>query len=73
MIGAKLTRFLFSYGATPQTTTGISPEELLMGWQLRSKLDLLHPIPAGKVCGKQKEQSALHDQGSKERLINVGT
>ena len=46
---AKLARFLFSYRATPQTTTGISPGELLMGRRLRSKLDLLHPDLSEKV------------------------
>ena len=39
----RLLHFLFKYRITPQSTTGISPAELLMGRRLRSYLDLLHP------------------------------
>ena len=42
-IHVKLSRFLFSYRITPQTTTGHSPAELLMGRRLRSRFDLSHP------------------------------
>ena len=38
-----LTQFLFRYRVTPQTTTGLSPAQLLMGRRLRSTMDLLHP------------------------------
>ena len=37
----KLSRFLFAYRNTPQTTTGVSPAELLLGHRLRSSSDLL--------------------------------
>ena len=33
----KISHFLFSYRITPQTTTGISPAELLLGRALRSR------------------------------------
>ena len=56
---ARLARFLFSYRATPQTTIGVSPAELMMGRRLRSKLDLLHPDLARKVKDKQTLQKAL--------------
>jgi len=39
----KLSRFLFKYHIAPHSTTGVAPCELLMGHQLRSRLDLLHP------------------------------
>jgi len=39
----KLSSFLFKYCITPHSTTGVAPRELLMGYQLRSRLDLLHP------------------------------
>ena len=32
----KLARFLFIYRITPQSTTGVSPAELLMGSRLKS-------------------------------------
>ena len=39
----RISKFLFKYRITPQTTTGLSPAELLMGRKLRTHLDLLHP------------------------------
>ena len=38
----KLSHFLFHYRLTPQTTTGQSPTELLLGRRIKSRLDLLH-------------------------------
>ena len=55
---ARLARFLFSYRATSQTMTEVSPAELMMGHRLRSKLDLLHPDLASKVKDKQTLQKA---------------
>ena len=43
IIQEKLSCFLFSCHITPQTTTGMSPAELLMGRTLRSHLHLLKP------------------------------
>ena len=40
-IRSRLARTLFSYRLTPQTMTGISPRELLLGRHPRSRLDLL--------------------------------
>ena len=36
-------RFLLNYRTTPQGTTGIPPAQLLMGRQLRTRLDLVIP------------------------------
>ena len=49
----RLARFLLKYRVTPQTTTGVSPSELLMGRRLRTSLDLLHPDTSCKVSEKQ--------------------
>jgi len=38
-----------SYCLTPQSTTGVSPAELLLGRQLRSRLDLLKPNKTDRV------------------------
>ena len=38
-LAQKLVRFLFSYRITPQSTTGVSPSELLMNRKLRSVLN----------------------------------
>ena len=38
-----LSKFLFQYRITPHATTGETPSKLLMGRQLRSQLNLVHP------------------------------
>ena len=40
---SQIAKVLFSYQITPQTTTGVSPSQLLLGRQPRSRLDLLIP------------------------------
>ena len=49
----RIARFLFTYRITPQSTTQMSPAELLMGRRLRSRLDLLKPNLAQRVEKKQ--------------------
>lgn len=55
-ISTKVSRVLFSYRITPQSTTGLSPAELLQGRRLRSTLDLVHPDLRTKVERKQNSQ-----------------
>ena len=50
----RLSKFLFRYRVTPQTTTGLSPAQLLMGRRLRTHLDLLHPVTSQKAVDKQQ-------------------
>jgi len=50
----KLAHFLFSYRLTPQTTTGLSPSELLFGHRLCCHLDFLHPNFPAKCQSRQK-------------------
>ncbi len=57
----KIARFLFSYCITLQTTTGVSPAELLMGRTLRSRLDLLCPDVSRRVEDKHFHQKRRHD------------
>ena len=57
----RIARFLFRYRITPQTSTNISPSELLMGRRLRCELDLLHPDVDRRVEMKQ------------EKMINMRT
>ena len=49
----RLIQFQFRYRITPQTTTGRSPSELLMGRRLRSHLDLIHPDVSHKAIDRQ--------------------
>ena len=50
----KLTNILHGYRSTPQATTGQSPSQLMFGWKIRSKLDLLKPNVADRVFAKQQ-------------------
>ncbi len=68
----RLGRMLFEYRQTPQTTTGVSPAELIFGRPLRSRLSLLHPCLEAKVQDKQMKQKHNHDVTAKNRLFAVG-
>lgn len=57
----RVSRFLFSYRITPQTTTGVSLAEMKMSRRLRSTFDLLLPDLAAKVQKKQLKQKEEHD------------
>ena len=68
----KMSRFLFNYRITPQTTTGLSPAELLMKRKLKTRLDLLHPDLQGKVQKKQMKMKENHDVQAKSHSFQVG-
>ena len=57
---ARVARFLFTYRITPQTTTGISPFELLLGHRLCCYLDFIHPNLDAKVHQNQFRQKDTH-------------
>ena len=63
----RITQFLFKYRITPQSTTGLSPAQLLMGRRLRTHLDLLHP-DISKVQDKQQKEVS----GKAPRTFKVG-
>nr|XP_033960387.1 uncharacterized protein K02A2.6-like [Pseudochaenichthys georgianus] len=69
---AKVARVLFSYRVTPQTTTGLSPAELLLGRKLRCCLDSIHPDLCMKVKEKQERQIRDHDKKAKGRWFKTG-
>ena len=46
----RVSRFLFHYRITPNTTTGVSPAELLMGRSLRSHFSMLHTAVEARVA-----------------------
>ena len=58
----QLENFLFTYRTTPQATTRTSPCSLFLGWDLRTKLDLLHPDVERQVHEKQAAQKRQHDR-----------
>ena len=68
----KLARFLFHYRITPQTTTGVSPSQLLMNRELRSVLHLLNPNITDRVESSQSTQKKSHDKRSSSRTFTLG-
>ena len=58
----RIARFLFQYRITPHTTTGLSPAEMLLGRNLRSRLDLLKPNLEQKAAEKQRRQQFKHSR-----------
>ena len=68
----KIQRYLFNYRIMPQGTTGLPPAQLLMGRQLRSRLDLVVPNVAKRVQHAQVTQKEHHDAHSKARQFIIG-
>ena len=68
----KLTRFLLTYRSTPHSTTGVSPAELFLKRQLRTRLDILRPSLERKVRAQQAKQKSYHDAHSKAREFEAG-
>ena len=68
----KISCFLFSYHIMPQSTTGTSPAELLLGRPLRSRLHLLKPNLSQNVENKQEQQKLSHDKSAVERIFVEG-
>ena len=70
-VDEKVLRFLTKYRTTPQTTTGMTPAELLLGRKVKTKLDLLHPFVSSSVAKSQNVQKKCHDKHAVERDIDV--
>ena len=68
----RLAQILMSYRITPQSTTGASPAELLLGRQPRTRLDLLKPNTESIVENKQMKQKVAHDKKARERTFAKG-
>ena len=68
----KLSRLLFTYHITPHSTTGVSPAQLLMGRNLKSRFDLLKPNLTVRVEEKQQQQKHTHDTHAVTRQFDKG-
>ena len=70
----KLTKFLIAYRNTPQSTTGESPAQLLLGRPLRIRLDLVKPNLNRKMVNQQHQQGikAANEKGRQRRQLGVG-
>ena len=65
-------RFLLAYRSTPQTTTGVTPAELLFNRRLRTRLDLIRPDVRQRVETQQQSQKGQHDNTRKQRQFAEG-
>ena len=65
--------FFLQYRIIPQSTTGLSPSELLMGRGLQTVFDLLHPDITKKIEQKQEKNptttSKVHTFSVGDKLI----
>ena len=64
-----LPTFLLRYRVTPHSTTGESPSKLLMGRQLRTRLDLLRPSVNSTV--QQKQRALVESSKGTMRSLNI--
>ena len=71
-VQTKIARFLFTYRITPQSTTGMSPSELLLGRRLKSALDLMKLNLQHQVEKEQERQKIAHDHPAVNRTFNIG-
>ena len=71
-VNTRLARFLLTYRRLPQTTTGTSPAEMLMGRRLHCRLDAIYPDKRAEVEPKQESMKDIHDQRAKQRTLFVG-
>ena len=70
-IQERISKFLFTYRLTPQTTTGVAPSQLLMGRRPRSHLDRLFPDLSQRVEKHQSRQAEQHDNAKPLRSFKV--
>jgi len=71
-VQARVSEFLARYRITPQTSTGVSPAELLLGRKPRSRLHLVYPEIGRKVRQSRASQKQAHDWHAKERTMQEG-
>ena len=71
-MSSRLAKVLLTYRITPQSTTGLTPSEMLLGRRPRTRLDLLKPNTAERVEQRQQEQKERHDSRSKSRIFRRG-
>ena len=71
-ITSRIARVLMAYRTTPQTTTGMTPSELLQGRRIRTRLDLLKPNVNERVEYRQFQQKLAHDSSAQKRSFEKG-
>ena len=68
----RISHILFYNHITPQSTTGLSPAELLQRRRLRSRLDLIKPDLQVRVEQKQYNQQSQSNTCARDRHFTIG-
>lgn len=71
-MAGRIAKVLMAYRTTPQSTTGVSPSELLQGRRIRTRLDLLKPSVTERVEKRQLQQTLSHDSLSRQMYFSKG-
>ena len=71
-IETRVSRFLFAYHNTPQSTTSVSPAMFMFNRQLRSHLDLLKPDMDTTMSNQQIHQQINYDTYARDRQFQIG-
>lgn len=71
-VAYRLANFHLTYRSTPHSTTNVAPCSLFLQRELRTRFHLLLPDCERRVCQKQAEQVANHDQHIKHREFVSG-
>ena len=72
IMASRLAKVLMVYRTTPQSTTGVSPSELLQGGRIRTRLDLLKPNVTERVEQSQLKQKLSHDSIARRMYFSKG-
>ena len=67
-VETRVSRFFARYRITPQTSTGVSPAELLLGRKPRSRLHLVYLETGRKVRQSQASQKLAHEWHATENV-----
>ena len=68
----KLSLFLLTYHSTPHATTGISPAELFLKWNIRIRLDLIRPSVRSYIQDKQATLKEQSEESAQVQNFSVG-
>ena len=71
-MASRLAKVLMAYRTTPQSTTGVSPSELLQGRRIHTRLDLLKPNVTERVEQSQLKQKLSHDSTARRMYFSKG-
>ena len=71
-MASRIAKVLMAYRTTPQSTTGVSPSELLQGRRIRTRLDLLKPRVTERVEQHQMQQKLSHDSTARRMCFSKG-